>query len=306
MKHLQSIALDRLSREELLPGFAPDFPYISTCAQLDRYPGSVVPWHWHSAVELFYIAEGTVHYTTSGGKWVFPAGSGGFINSNVLHTTQAVPADGSTVQLLHLFDPSFLSGDSTSRLETKYILPLTAAAGAEVLPLYPADPLQAGILQDIRLTFQLDEQAWGYEFRLREALTQIWLRLLSQLSPAAAQDGSRDYDDKVKRMMIYVHEHYREPLCVMQLAQAAHISKRTCFRLFEERLHMTPVEYIRSYRLQQACRMLTRSSEPITRIGCSCGLGSSSYFGKVFRESFGCSPKEYRRNWHDRDKSSHE
>ena len=62
------------------------------------------------------------------------------------------------------------------------------------------------------------------------------------------------------------------------------------FRVFHDCLHTTPVEYIKAYRLQAACRMLVRGQEPVTVISHACGLGSSSYFGKVFREYAHCTP----------------
>ena len=45
MKNIQSIKLNDSSKEELLPGFSPDFPYIATCAELDKYLEHIVPWH---------------------------------------------------------------------------------------------------------------------------------------------------------------------------------------------------------------------------------------------------------------------
>lgn len=306
MKHLYGIEISS-SKEEVLPGFAADFPYIATCAQLDRYAQPLVPWHWHPTVELFYMQSGTLEYTTPNGKWTFPAGSGGMVNSNVLHSTSFRTSGGSVIQLLHLFDPVFLTGGHGSRMESRYILPLTTAPGVEMIPLYPDDPVQAEILADIRQAFDLSEAEWGYEFRIREAMTGIWLKLFGMAQPNMEQGSAgRGAEDQIKLMMVYIHEHFREPICVEQLARAAHISKRACFRLFREHLHMTPVEYIRSFRLQQACRMLAKSREPVTRIAYGCGLGSSSYFGKVFRETFGCSPLEYRRRWHDRDKNRHQ
>ena len=53
MKNIQSIQLIEGSNEELLPGFSPDFPYIASCALLDRYLEPATPWHWHRTVELF-------------------------------------------------------------------------------------------------------------------------------------------------------------------------------------------------------------------------------------------------------------
>ena len=183
---------------------------------------------------------------------------------------------------------------------------MTTAPGVEIIPLNPDDPKQAEILNDMKQAFDLSEQDWGYEFKLREALARIWLKLFEIARPVMEQSGSnKDSDDKIKMLMVYIHEHFQETISVEQLAQAVHISKRACFRLFQENLHMTPVEYIRSYRLQKACQLLANSKEPITQVACNCGLGSSSYFGKIFREMFECSPLEYRKRWHDCDKNRH-
>ena len=115
------------------------------------------------------------------------------------------------------------------------------------------------------------------------------------------QSEAKDSDEKMKAMMRYIHDHYPDTISVHQLAWEAHISKRTCFRLFQDNLHMTPVEYMQSYRLRMACQMLAKGTASVTEISGRCGLGSTSYFGKVFREKFGCTPLEFRKRWHDSD-----
>lgn len=301
MKYLRGIEIDHASHEEILPDFAADFPYIATCAELDRYIEPCTPWHWHRAVELFYMESGVLEYSTPGGTWRFPAGSGGMVNSNVLHATRTERGAERNVQLLHLFEPSLLAGEQGSRIERRYILPLLTAPGAELIPLSPEEPAQAEILRDIRAAFAFSGQTWGDELSLREALTRIWMKLSALVEPNTQR--SREGDGAIKQLLVYVHTHFQEELCVEQLAQAAHISKRACFRLFRDKLHMTPLEYIRSYRLQKACQMLAHSEVPVTQVAGLCGLGSSSYFGKVFRETFGCTPREYRRRWRDCEKS---
>ena len=109
-------------------------------------------------------------------------------------------------------------------------------------------------------------------------------------------------NDKIKLMMIYIHEHYREKISIPELAAAAYLSERECYRVFHDCLHVTPVEYITTYRLQVACQMLAKGQESVTVISHECGLGSSSYFGKVFREYTHCSPTEYRRKWQNSDR----
>ena len=55
MKTIEKIEFHAGSRQELLPNFADDFPYIASWVELDRHIGRFVPWHWHRAVEIFYI-----------------------------------------------------------------------------------------------------------------------------------------------------------------------------------------------------------------------------------------------------------
>lgn len=296
MKDIRNIEFHTGSKEELLPGFSAEFPYIATRVFIDQYIGRFVPWHWHKAVEIFYMESGTLEYCTSKEKWVFPPGSGGMLNSNVLHSTKALNRAEETIQILHIFDVSLLAGEQGSRIEQKYILPLAAALQVEMIPLYPKNPKEAEILRLIREAFRLKEQDFGYEIRLREALTKIWL-LLFELARSQIEN-QEEYDknnDKIKEMMIYIHEHYDRKISVEELAASAFLSERECFRVFRSCLHMTPMEYMKNYRLQMACQMLARGQDSVTEIAQACGLGSSSYFGKLFREYANCTPLEYRR-----------
>ncbi len=300
MKNIQNIQIIEGSNEERLPDFWMDFPYIASRAEIDKYHEAMVPWHWHPAVELFYMESGTLEYTTPNGKWIFPAGSGGFVNSNVLHTTRVVDSGEDTIQLLHIFETEFLSGAPGNRMDTKYIQPLASSSEIEIIPLSPENTKEAKLLKEIRDIFDLNEDDWDYEFVLRQELTEVWMSLLEISLPVIKKSVSkRDDDEKMKVMMEYVHIHFSEKITVEQLASVGNISKRGCFRLFRENIHMTPLEYITSYRLRKACKMLTKSTDSITQIVYNCGLGSSSYFGKIFHERFGCTPTQYRRKWHD-------
>lgn len=302
MKVIHNIEFYSGSKEEKLPDFSNDFPYIASRAELDKYMGRFVPWHWHKAIELFYMESGELEYYTPNGKMVFPAGSGGMVNSNVLHMTKPNMENDNNVQLLHIFDASIIAGEQGNLIGQKYVMPIVAAPQLEIIALYPSDPIQVKVLERIEESFHLSKQDFGYEIRLREALSEIWLSLF-ELS-RQAMDEKEEYDkrnDKIKLMMVYIHEHYAEKISIRELAAAAFLSERECFRVFHDCLHMTPIEYMRSYRLQMACQMLIKGDEPITYISHACGLGSSSYFGKVFREYVGCTPIQYRYKWQDSD-----
>ena len=306
MRSIQEIKLIYETGEELLPGFSQDFPYIASRAELEKYIEPAVPWHWHRTVELFYMESGTLEYATPNGKWVFPAGSGGFVNSNVLHSSKVIPSENAAIQLLHLFEPELLSGRQLERIEGKYIRPLTTESGIEMIALFPDDTQQNVILKKIRSAFDLNEESWGYEFVLRQQLTDIWLDLLNIVRPSMESASPNNYaNEKLKTMMRYIHTHFSETISVDQLAREAHISKRVCFRLFRENLHISPLEYMTEYRLRKAYQQLVETDTPITQIAYNSGLGSSSYFGKVFKAHFNCSPAQFRKEWHDRDNNTH-
>lgn len=293
MKNIQNIAFHPGSKEELLPGFTAEFPYIATRAELDKYAGQFVPWHWHRAAELFYMESGALEYHTPEGTTLFPAGSGGMVISNVLHMTKPIAAGEKNIQFLHIFDPALLAGGPGSRIGQKYIDPLLESSQIELIPLFPEHPGQKKIIACMREAFEISPQTFGYEIRLRNALSELWLMLLEQARFLFQQHRKTSKDnDKIKQMMIYIHEHYPEKISVRTLADSAYISERECFRAFQDCLHLTPLQYLTNYRLQRACQMLAEGHETITEISHACGLGSSSYFGKIFRERLAADWKE--------------
>lgn len=303
MQHVKGIQIHEESSEELLPGFSQDFPYIASCAELDKYADSIVPWHWHNAVELFYMEKGSVEYETPGGRLVFPEGSGGLVNSNVLHKTRILTYPQTTTQKLHIFDPAFLSGQSGGRIQRTYFLPMLADPMLEVLPLSPERPEEALILELIQNAFLYNEQEAGYEINLQRALLDIWLKLYRLYRQAESPHYRKSRNlDAAKRMMLYIREHLADPITVRDLAESSFLSERECYRIFRECLHTTPTKYIISCRLQEACRRLTGSTASVTEIAYGCGFGSGSYFSRLFAREMGCTPNEYRISWQDRTK----
>ncbi len=302
MKEIRRIEFKNDRKEELLPGYSPDFPYIASLVDTDKLTSPISPWHWHREVELFYIVHGTLEYFTPSGSCLFPAGTGGLINSNVLHMTR--PRGGTNgINMLHIFDPVLISGGTHSRIHQKYVAPLTSCAKLELVALHPDQEEHEPLLELLRQSFQLSETDYAYEIRLRAILSQIWCGLLDISRPQlnTGGRGNSRSDEKVKLMLAFIQAHFQDPLSVADIAASAFISQRECFRAFKNTLHTTPLEYLKTCRLQAACQLLADSAEPVTFISQSCGLGSSSYFGKIFRCQMGCTPLEYRAKWQNRD-----
>ena len=285
MQYINGIQFRYGTNEELLPGFYEDFPYISSCFELNgKYS---VPWHWHKTVELFYIDSGDLEYFTPRGHYVFSKG----VNANVLHRTEVPSSSKGVRQMLHIFDPSFISGGYNNRIASKYVMPLILSS-IDVLKF--EKERDEKIIDGIKAAFSLDENMMGYEMRLRFLLSDVWMMFLSSLQMPTDVSSAADSDARIRKLLGFVFEHYGERISIENLAESANISQRECYRIFRDRLRISPVEYINSYRIQIASQMLISTEKTITEIGQACGQGSSSYFGKVFKAKMGFSPEQFR------------
>ena len=194
------------SQEERLPGFSAQSPHICSHVLLPDGPAGACTWHWHKSMELFYVEKGALVYHTPGGQRLFRAGSGGMVNSNVLHRTQSLK--NGTALRLHLFEAELLAGVPGGTVQQRYITPLVQRPGLELLALSPEVPGQAAALDLLRQSLYLDEDAFGYELRLQALLSEVWLAFvqqLPQLAPAAPERSTAS--DKVKQMILFMTAH---------------------------------------------------------------------------------------------------
>ena len=74
------------------------------------------------------------------------------------------------------------------------------------------------------------------------------------------------------------------------------VSESTLRRLFKTYMGKTIYEFIKETRILYASHLLMTTNVPISEIGYRVGYESASYFTKTFREVFGVSPQEYRKN----------
>ena len=293
MRKVYTVELKPGSNEELLPDFDDSFPHITSHAVL--WEGYQAPWHWHKAVELFYIESGALEYITPSQRYVFTAGCGGLINSNVLHMALGHSLQEEGSNKIHLFEPVLIAGFPGSRVEENYVLPLTTAPQIEMIVLRAEEAEHQPVLKKLKDSFALPSDTPGYELRIRGILSDIWLELLDIAALRMQQNEKcTSASELTKKILVYIHEHYGQKLTVRMLADAVCISERTCFELFRRNLRTTPMEYINSYRLRMACRLLTQTEKSVTDISGECGM-NNSYFCQMFREMTGFTPLEYRR-----------
>jgi len=101
-------------------------------------------------------------------------------------------------------------------------------------------------------------------------------------------------DDRVRKVKDYIVANYMHNVSLKQMADLVCMSDESFSRFFRHKTGRTPNRYLIDYRLGIAARMLLTTKLSVAEIGFSCGFNTLSHFNRLFRESKGCTPSEFR------------
>lgn len=117
-------------------------------------------------------------------------------------------------------------------------------------------------------------------------------RELSSSSFIDAKDENED--ERVRLVKDYIVNNYMREISLQELAGKVCMAPDSFSRFFRNKTGRTPNRYIIDYRLGIAARMLLTTKLSVSEIGFSCGFNTLSHFNRLFRESKGCTPSEFR------------
>ncbi len=103
---------------------------------------------------------------------------------------------------------------------------------------------------------------------------------------------------RVQKVKTYINDHYKDEIRLNTLADLAGMSASAFSRFFKLHTGRNLSEYIIDLRLGYASRMLVDSTDSIAEIGYGCGFNNLSNFNRIFKKRKGCSPSEFRENYH--------
>ncbi|WP_082551515.1 AraC family transcriptional regulator [Massilia sp. Root351] len=183
-------------------------------------------------------------------------------------------------------------------------------AGKTVLEVHPRSLAQAYIAQDRQVIEQGCSIRQHLELHLYPNRRHGWC--LTHKVPLRDQAGaivglvgtSHDLglaDDhhpvyrQIAGIAQHIREHYREPLCLQQLARDAGLPLARVERLFQRVFHYSPRQLLLQTRLNGALALIESGRElSIAEIAADCGYTDHSAFSRQFKALTGQTPVQYR------------
>lgn len=275
----------------------PGLPLYIRLGELERYPHLRAAAHWHEDLELIEIEQGEMNYSINGESVLLKKGDSLFVNSRQLHFGYDERQQ-DCLFLCMLIHPSLLEQDRALLKES--LRPMLDDDGFPYFHFSGGEETER-VREILHEVWRLKETApFGYRVRAVGLLTEAAGELLEIWHAGKIKRGREPYTGDpglhlARRMVAFIEENYAENLTLDGIAESGPVSRSTCCRMFRKYVHTSPLEFLNNYRLQEACDRLRNSDASITEIASDCGFNHGSYFSRRFQESFGCTPREYRK-----------
>ena len=144
------------------------------------------------------------------------------------------------------------------------------------------------------------DRQFGWHENIASLLTLL-LNTVSRYVQSAVRDEMRFSVKErgvIQEVIHTVDEHFAEnDLRLEKMASENFMSTSVLSRLFSQYMGQSFTEYVRSYRLEQVCRLLKETDEPIVEVVQRCGIRDIPSFYRSFQKYTGQTPSHYRKYW---------
>ncbi len=128
------------------------------------------------------------------------------------------------------------------------------------------------------------------EFRVATAYT-----LLSFHNVKNKNENVSESERIVNEVKIYLDHNYHRKIKVEDIASDLFLSRGYIRNVFFEKVGMSPKAYLQSVRFDAACSLLKTTNYTVAEIARSVGYDDQLNFSKLFKNKYGISPSEYRK-----------
>ncbi|MDF2958957.1 MAG: hypothetical protein K0S39_692 [Paenibacillus sp.] len=108
------------------------------------------------------------------------------------------------------------------------------------------------------------------------------------------QDQTSMLHVSIREAVAYIQEYFKDELTLEVISDHVHVSPAYFSRLFQKETGKTFTDYLTEIRINRAKSLLQRTALPVYDIAERVGYRNSRYFLKLFKETVGLTPTEFR------------
>ena len=253
-------------------------------------------WLYSNQFKIGLVIEGTLTLHAGAQTALVHTGDGFFINTQVRHLFTTATNDPVLLYSVS-FHPRIIGGSADSVYWQKYINPLSSNSSYPLQVFHKQETSDEESLQHILHVLRtLQYRIPGYELLVRNELSFDILDLIGRQSFEQNSISRKQlrHEERIHHMLQYIEQHYAEPISLQDLSSSISISVSECIRCFKDTLMMTPINYIRMFRLIKAEEQILHTNKTISEIAYDCGFPETSYFNKCFKKQYKQTPLQYR------------
>ena len=242
--------------------------------------------HYHKEIEIITLVDGCCDFYIGSELITLKAGEVLIIPPYAVHRALFSPG---TYHECICFDPSILWDEGLRRNLEKGILTIKGHISTEL-------SISKEVYGCARAALAANEKkAPGWELAAIGNLSIIFARLY-EAELFVKTDSVDTEQGFVRSVLEYVKEHFAEQITSSTAAEALHINNSYFCRLFKNSFGCCFAEYLAKYRIERSKMLLNMTEDSISDVALKCGFNGFSYFSKIFKETVGKSPSQYRKN----------
>ncbi len=127
------------------------------------------------------------------------------------------------------------------------------------------------------------------KMNLRGAILMLFSRFMREATPHLWTT-----DERLQRVLKYIHTHITQDIDIDNLADVACLTKPYFIRLFKHELGISPLQYINTKKVERAQLLLYMTDMPVKEVAYALGFSDHSYFIRMFRKQMDITPQDYR------------
>lgn len=262
------------ARHEEYPSASGEAPFVLK-TDIERTPHKVSPeQNWHDELEIELCTEGEGEVLLDGKSYPFCAGDVIIVNSGVLHHT-----------------------GSSARVVYTCLIPrldLCRTVGLDPTRLCFEPLVRDGELAEL-ITSLAQAETDGSTLLFRcELLLRILLHIQRKYTlPDEKRVETRPHMQSVREAIALIRRDFSKKITLDAIAKSVYIDKYTLCREFKRATGQTVIEYVNSYRIQNAAQLIS-GGYTVSEAARACGFENMSFFTRTFKKYMGCLPSGYR------------